>query len=378
MTLIAASGVVIASAALFIVLSGFAGLKEYSLEFSSFVDPDLKVLPSSGKSFSFNASDAEKLLNIEGVQHISKTIEERVVLEFDNKRKLATLKGVDNNYETVTAIDSMVVYGQWFTPQANQIVSGWGISNHLSFGVLDYGKTIRIYVPKPGKGQITSVRAAFNSIKVVNVGVFQINESLDNEIVYSDLETAAYLMNFSDNQISSLEIKTDKNADLEHIKERINSLFPNQFIIKNRTELNDSLNKMLNTENIVVYLIFTLVIIIALFNVIGAIIMMILDKKESLRTLFNLGFTAPHIKQVFFLQGSLMTILGGLIGLFLGFVIIWLQQQFNLVMLTPSLPYPVAIEPMNFVVVILTISILGLFSSKVASSRISKSLIKSY
>lgn len=378
MTLIAASGVIIASAALFIVLSGFAGLKDYSLLFSSFVDPDLKIFPSEGKSFSFDASDTEKLLNIDGIQEISKTIEERVVLEFENKRKLATLKGVDTNYETVTAIDSMIVYGQWFTPKSNQVVSGWGISNNLSFGVLDYGKTISIYVPKPGKGQITSVRGAFNSVRVVNVGIFQINETLDNEIVYSDLETAAYLMNFTDNQISSLEIKTNKDANLERIKKDIAAAFPNKFTIKNRTELNASLNKMLNTENMAVYLIFTLVIIIALFNVIGAITMMILDKKESLKTLFCLGITTPEIKKIFFIQGSLMTILGGLLGLFLGFLFIWLQQQFHLVMLTPSLPYPVAIKPINFVIVVVTISVLGLVASKIASSRISKSLIENH
>lgn len=378
MTLIAASGVIIASAALFIVLSGFAGLKDYSLLFSSFVDPDLKIFPSEGKSFSFDASDTEKLLNIDGIQEISKTIEERVVLEFENKRKLATLKGVDTNYETVTAIDSMIIYGQWFTPKSNQVVSGWGISNNLSFGVLDYGKTISIYVPKPGKGQITSVRGAFNSVRVVNVGIFQINETLDNEIVYSDLETAAYLMNFTDNQISSLEIKTNKDANLERIKKDIAAAFPNKFTIKNRTELNASLNKMLNTENMAVYLIFTLVIIIALFNVIGAITMMILDKKESLKTLFCLGITTPEIKKIFFIQGSLMTILGGLLGLFLGFLFIWLQQQFHLVMLTPSLPYPVAIKPINFVIVVVTISVLGLVASKIASSRISKSLIENH
>lgn len=378
MTLIAASGVIIASAALFIVLSGFAGLKDYSLQFSSFVDPDLKIFPSEGKSFSFDASDTEKLLNIDGIQEISKTIEERVVLEFENKRKLATLKGVDTNYETVTAIDSMIIYGQWFTPKSNQVVSGWGISNNLSFGVLDYGKTISIYVPKPGKGQITSVRGAFNSVRVVNVGIFQINETLDNEIVYSDLETAAYLMNFTDNQISSLEIKTNKDANLERIKKDIAAAFPNKFTIKNRTELNASLNKMLNTENMAVYLIFTLVIIIALFNVIGAITMMILDKKESLKTLFCLGITTPEIKKIFFIQGSLMTILGGLLGLFLGFLFIWLQQQFHLVMLTPSLPYPVAIKPINFVIVVVTISVLGLVASKIASSRISKSLIENH
>jgi lipoprotein-releasing system permease protein len=145
--------------------------------------------------------------------------------------------------------------------------------------------------------------------------------------------------------------------------------------IKNRSQLNSALYKMLNTENIVVYLIFTLVIIIALFNVIGAIIMMILDKKESLQTLFNLGSTTDDIKRIFFLQGSLMTIVGGMIGLFIGFVVVLLQQQFDLVMITPSLPYPVTIKLINFIIVLLTIGGLGIVASKIASSRIKKTLV---
>lgn len=377
MTVIAASGIVIASAALFIVLSGFAGLKNFSLEFSSFVDPDLKLTPVEGKSFVFSEKDSLELADISDIKYYSKTIEERVILEFDGKRKLANIKGVDANYTRVTSIDTMVVSGSWLT-DSNQIVSGWGISNTLSFGVLDYGKSLTIYVPKPGKGQISSVRGAFNSINAVNTGVFHINEDLDNEYVYSNLNTAKYLMNYNDNQISSIELKLTENANEATVRDALTAAFGNRFQIKNRNELNDSLNKMLNTENMAVYLIFTLVIIIALFNVIGALIMMILDKKESLNTLFNLGVDVSQIKNVFFLQGSLMTVLGGILGLVIGFLIVLFQYLFELVMLTPSLPYPVAIKPINFVIVLVTITVLGILASKLASSRINKALVNNF
>lgn len=377
MTVIAASGIVIASAALFIVLSGFAGLKNFSLEFSSFVDPDLKLTPVEGKSFVFSEKDSLALADILDIKYYSKTIEERVILEFDGKRKLANIKGVDANYTRVTSIDTMVVSGSWLT-DSNQIVSGWGISNTLSFGVLDYGKSLTIYVPKPGKGQISSVRGAFNSINAVNTGVFHINEDLDNEYVYSNLNTAKYLMNYNDNQISSIELKLTENANEATVRDALTAAFGNRFQVKNRNELNDSLNKMLNTENMAVYLIFTLVIIIALFNVIGALIMMILDKKESLNTLFNLGVDVSQIKNVFFLQGSLMTVLGGILGLVIGFLIVLFQYLFELVMLTPSLPYPVAIKPINFVIVLVTITVLGILASKLASSRINKALVNNF
>jgi lipoprotein-releasing system permease protein len=375
MTGIAASGIVIASAALFIVLSGFAGLKDFSLEFSSYVDPDLKIVPVEGKSFVLSNDDDASLKNIEGVSSISKIIEERVVLEFEGKKKLATIKGVDENYTHVTDIDSMIIQGSWLEEENNQVVSGGGIAYDLSFGVLDYGKSLSIYVPKPGKGQISSIKSIFNSIEVFNIGIFDINEDLNNEYVYADINTTRYLLSYNPNQISSVEIKLKDGYDENLIKEKIIGVLGDRVEIKNKAQLNSALYKMLNTENLVVYLIFTLVIIIALFNVVGALIMMILDKKESLHTLFNLGATVKDVKRIFFLQGSLMTILGGLLGLCIGFIVVLLQQQFDLVMITPSLPYPVILKMANFAIVLLTIGLLGIVASKIASNRIKKTLV---
>lgn len=375
MTGIAASGIVIASAALFIVLSGFAGLKDFSLEFSSYVDPDLKIIPVEGKSFVLSDSDDTSLKSIEGVSSISKIIEERVVLEFEGKKKLATIKGVDENYTRVTDIDSMIIQGNWLGEGTSQVVSGAGIAYDLSFGVLDYGKSLSIYVPKPGKGQISSVKSIFNSIEAFNIGIFDINEDLNNEYVFANINTTRYLLSYSPNQISSIELKLNEGFDENLIKEKIIGVLGNQFEIKNKAQLNSALYKMLNTENLVVYLIFTLVIIIALFNVVGALIMMILDKKESLHTLFNLGATVKDVKRIFFLQGSLMTILGGILGLSIGFIVVLLQQQFDLVMITPSLPYPVTLKMVNFVIVLMTIGLLGIIASRIASNRIKKSLV---
>ena len=381
MTNIAASGIVIASAALFIVLSGFAGLEDFSLEFSSYVDPDLKIVPAEGKSFLLSDEEDASLKNMVGVSSLSKIIEERVVLEFDGKKKLATIKGVDDNYTDVTDIDSMIVQGNWLAKEnglgegPSQVVSGGGIAYDLSFGVLDYAKSLTVYVPKPGKGQISSVKSIFNSVEAKNIGIFDINEELNNECVYTNIETVRYLLNYNPKQITAVELKLKEGADESLVKDKILDVLGNRVEIKNRSQLNSALYKMLNTENIVVYLIFTLVIIIALFNVIGAIIMMILDKKESLHTLFNLGSTTDDIKRIFFLQGSLMTIVGGMIGLFIGFVVVLLQQQFDLVMITPSLPYPVTIKLINFIIVLLTIGTLGIVASKIASSRIKKTLV---
>lgn len=377
MTAIASGGVIVAAAALLIVLSGFTGLKDYSLQFSSFTDPDLKLLPVEGKSFLFSEDDAFSLSNIDGVDIYSEVIEERVVIKSENKNLLATLKGVDTNFLQVTQMDSMISRGDWILPESNQVVSGEGISYKLSFGVFDFLKPLTLYVPKSGKGQFTSIKSAYNSINVANVGLFNINEELNNEFIFSDIYLAKELLNYSNNQISALELKLKSGVDEDNIRSEIHSVFNNRFTIKNREQLNDKLYKMLNTENLAVYLIFTLVIIIALFNIIGAIIMMILDKKQSLNTLFNLGAETKTIKTIFFLQGSLMTVISGLIGVTLGLLIVWAQLKFELVMLTPSLPYPVGIEFINVVIVLATIFLLGIGASRIASQRITKNLVKS-
>jgi len=377
-TIIAGIGVVLGAASLFIVLSGFAGLKDFTLQFSSIVDPDLKAETAIGKSFVLTHDQTEKLKALKDVALYSKIIEERVIIASDDKNDIVTLKGVDESFQSVTSIDSVIVQGGWFAQEANQVVVGWGVSNTLSLGVLDYSKVLNIYVPKPGKGQITSTNNAFNSIRAINVGVFDINEKINDTYVYGSLDLAQHLLNYDENQITGIEFRLVSGADENTAKEKIQAILGDNVIIKNRSQLNDALYKMLNTENLAVYLIFTLVLIIALFNVIGSIIMMILDKKKTLNTLFNLGATLKDIKRIFFFQGSLMTLVGGLIGIFLGFIIILLQKSFALVMITSSLPYPVTIKFENFLVVFLTISVLGVLASKIASVRITKALVEAH
>jgi lipoprotein-releasing system permease protein len=371
-SIIAAIGVILGSASLFIVLSGFAGLKDFTLQFTSLVDPDLKAIPSSGKHFILSDEDITKLKNIDDVAFYSNIIEERVIVSFNDKSYLASIKGVDEDYQKVNNIDSVIQYGGWLSQNSNEIVVGWGISTNLSFGVLDYAKSVSIYVPKPGKGQITSTKSAFNIVKAVNVGIFDINENLNDTYVFAPISLAKELLKYEPNQISAIEFKLIETANEDEVKAKIQSVLGDKVLLKNRTQLNDTIYKMLNTENLAVYLIFTLVLIIALFNVIGSIIMMILDKKKTLNTLFNLGANLKDIRKIFFFQGTLMSVVGGLIGLFLGLVIIILQEQFSLVMITPSLPYPVSIKLINFILVLITISILGIIASKIASARITK------
>lgn len=374
-TIIAGIGVVVGSAALFVVLAGFAGLKDFSLQFSSYVDPDLKVLAAKGKSFVLDETQEKDVANITEIVSFSKIVEERVVMSSDDKSLIVTLKGVDEDYRQST-IDSILSLGSWMAPKSNQIVSGWGVSNELSFSILDFGKVLNIYVPKPGRGQISSVESAYNSVKAVNSGIFQINETLDNSLIYANIEMAQHLLNYESNELTAIEVALSNPDAFDETRSKIESILGDDVIIKSKFQLNDALYKMLNTEYLAVYLIFTLILIIALFNVVGSIIMMILDKRKNLATLFNLGITVKDIRQIFFLQGSLMSVLGGVVGIVIGSLLVILQKYFGLVMITPTLPYPVSFKIINFVIVAITICILGILASKLASVRISKKLIQ--
>src|SRR5690606_15740039 len=136
-TIIAAVGVILGAASLFVVLSGFAGLKDFTLQFSSIVDPDLKAETATGKSFILSDEDISKLDGIEGILSYSKIIEERVIVGFDEKNYLATIKGVDSNFQRVNSIDSVVIHGEWIEQDSNEIVVGWGIQAHSSMGIVD-------------------------------------------------------------------------------------------------------------------------------------------------------------------------------------------------------------------------------------------------
>ncbi|WP_372754179.1 ABC transporter permease [Mariniflexile sp.] len=377
-TIIAIVGVILGSASLFIVLSGFAGLKEFTLQFSSVVDPDLKAETSQGKSFILTENHISELNRLEDIASYSKIVEERIFIASQDKHTFAIIKGVDEHYQQVVDFDSVIERGGWLEQKSRQIVVGWGISNNLSLGVLDYTNPINIYVPKPGNGQITSINNAFNSINAISVGVFFVNEKLNDTYVFAPIDLAQNLLNYQTNQITALEFKLKEGVDETLAKQRIQAILGDKVIIKNRAQLNDALYKMLNTENLVVYLIFTLILIIAFFNVIGSLIMMMLDKKRSLNTLFNIGVTVKEIRRIFFYQGSLMSIVGGFIGLIISLIIILLQKTFSLVMITPSLPYPVTIKIENLLLVFLTISVLGIIASKIASVRINKALVEAH
>ncbi len=361
--------------ALFVVLSVFSGLKVFSLSFTNEIDPDLKITSTYGKSFLITPEQENQIKKIEGVVLYTKVIEERVLFVFKDKQQVTYLKGVDKNYPVVNDIKKRLFNGDWLKPDTYQVVIGYGISRDFSLGILDFENPLQVFAPKPGKGAIENPEEAFNKTDVLPVGTYSISEDLDSKFVFADLGLAQELLMYKHNQISGLEFDLKNNADENAIGAKLKTIFNNKITIKNRAQLNESLYKMLNTENIVVYLIFTLVIIVALFNLVGALIMMILEKKGNLKTLFNLGTEINSLRKIFLLQGTILSVFGGITGLVLGIILVLLQQHYEFIMLTPTLAYPVVFTLENVVIVMGTIVSLGFMASLIASSRVSKKLL---
>jgi lipoprotein-releasing system permease protein len=376
-TLIAATGVIVAAMALFIVLSGFSGLRDYGLQFTNIFDSDLKILPESGKTITFTKTEEAKLKKIKGIAAYSKVVEERVFLQFKGKNHIAYIKGVDSLYGNVIQLDSIMYYQNWFVPHRHEVVVGLATTAKLSMGVRDYNDLLEIYVPKPGTGQLNILDPsdAFNKESVVVSGVYEVNEQLNGKYIFSDIDFARNLLSLDSTKVSSIEMKLKPNASEKQVRSDLKQIFPKGIVIKNRIQQNDALYKMLNSENLAVYLIATLVVIIALFNVIGSIIMMILDKRKNIKTLYNMGASLREVRRIFFLQGTLMSVLGGLLGIFLGLLAVLAQLKYGFVAITTTLAYPVKLKLINVVVVFATISILGIIASKIASSRVREKLI---
>ena len=298
-------------------------------------------------------------------------------MSYGDKSQVASIKGVDANYLLVNRMDTAVYFGNWVNYDAKYtVVVGSAISTALSIGSYDFLESLKIYVPKPGKGYITNPKTAFNQIGAQTIGIYRLTDDIDKKYIYSNLSLAQDLLSYKPDQISAIELKLTEGSSARDMQDELQASLGNDFEIKTRQQLNSVFYKMLNTENLVSYLVFTLILVIALFNVIGAIVMMIIDKRENLKTLFHLGSSVKNIRKIFVFQGFLLTIFGLFVGLVLAIPFVLLQKKYGFIMITQSLAYPVEFRIINVMVVIFTIVVLGYLAAKIASSRISKKLIE--
>ncbi|MDT8347546.1 MAG: FtsX-like permease family protein [Flavobacteriaceae bacterium] len=362
---------VLGAASLFIVLSGFGGLKNFSLEFTGLFDPDISVFPKLGKHLTVNDGILKQLDSIDGITY-SQIVEDKIYLSYRDAESILTLKGVDSNYHKVVEIEKALALGNWIDPEADhQVVVGAETYTKLNIVLYSLDEQLKIMAPKPGSGQITNLAQAFNSDYLSAVGVYNINDQTNAGMVFGNIDAARYVLSVEPHEVSSIAMSYNSSIINEpELRLKLSNIFKDSVEIKNRIQLNDALYKMLMTENLAVYFIFTLILIIALFNTVGALIITIIEKRKNLKLLYHIGAKMNDLKKIFFLQGIFITVLGGIIGLVIGSILVLLQLQFSLFYITPNLPYPVELSFWNYLIVLATIGVLALITSYIPVQKI--------
>ena len=369
---IALSVVLIATAALLIVLSAFTGLKDFGLSFSNVFDPDFRVEAVQGKVFEIDSVTLASVKQLDGILAVSGIIEDKVFLNYRDKNHVVYLKGVDSTYQKVIECNRFLSSGAWFSKELDEVVIGGGVAQVLSLGVYDYNDFLVLTVPKRS-ASATQLKEPFINKTALVSGIYSVSEELDKKYMFSNLSFARDLFQRKGNVYSSLELKVAPNLNRKQLEEQLRAILKTPIRMRSRTELNAALFKMLNTEQMAIYLIFTLVIIIALFNVVGALIMMILEKRPQLKVLYALGVQPKEIRLIFFYLGGMISWVGGGLGIVLGTTLVLLQRYFPFLYVPgTNFPYPVRLEFQNVAMVLMLLLVLGGLASGWATAQVGK------
>jgi lipoprotein-releasing system permease protein len=339
--------------AFFIVLSVFGGLRQFGLEFTHAFDPDIYIESTSAELFRTNDSVLQAVRQHQKVEVVSATLSQEMMVRFEDRTAFANVIGVDSLFNTVVSGETMV--GEWIAPNTHELVLGIGVLSQLDGAAYDHPEGVILLVPNQKNKSILN-QQPFRAMNATVRGVFQLGETVDETTAFAPLAMVRELLRISPENASALCVKLTPEADDQKVQETLQGALGSNFRVLTKSGRNPALYKMLQTERVAVIGILSLVVLIALFNVVGAIIMTVLEKKENIKTLFQLGAPVTRLQQVFFRQGVLLSGVGGGIGLLVALVLVVLQKTTAFVQIPGSyLAYPVALEWSAFWTVFLVV-----------------------
>ncbi|MDX5326758.1 MAG: ABC transporter permease [Bacteroidota bacterium] len=365
-------GITVGTAAMIIVLSAFNGLEDLVRSFYDTFDPDLKVELVKGKNWQWTDDQAAKLEQVEGIDAYSLVLEEKALLRYRDKEFIATLKGVDGNYLRATQFEDALIRGEFFVQEDTRAaIPGLGVSYHLSLSSKVDRQPIDVYVPRDDFSPMLDPTAAFTTETLNPVGTFSVQPDFDVKYVITPLAFVRGLV--GKDKISAIEVKVAQGADEESVRHSLETVMGSKFTVKTRDEQQATLFRVMKTEGLVTFLILAFILAIASFTILGSLTMLILDKKEDIITLWNLGADERFLKRTFMLEGLLIAGIGAGTGLILGLGIVWAQQNYGLIQLGQGYAmeaYPVALRLMDFVKVMVTVMGISLAITMVATRRL--------
>lgn len=368
-------GVFVGSAALIIILSVFNGFENIVLSMYNTFSPELRIELAEGKAFEPSDPRFSKFKNDKRIINYTEVLQEKALVRYGKSQSIALVKGVSDEYMNgQVSLDSAISSGSFILKEKgeNFAVIGSAIQNYLSVNLNDDFRHLDIYSPRKNAANSLNPADEFNVMSIHPSGVFSVQQEFDNMMIVP-IGFARELLG-EESKVSLIEINTRDDVSVDDLQEEISEILGNDFVVKNRSQQNQLLYKILNSEKWAIFMILTFVLIIAIFNIIGSLTMLVIDKKKDIAILSSLGADNGLIRGIFFIEGMMISMVGCVLGMFAGLMFCLLQQHFGFIkMAGASLlidSYPVGIKGTDFILVFGTVLLVSLIASAI-SSRLS-------
>lgn len=385
---VSAAGVCVVTAAMVIVLSVMNGFSMLVEKMFSAFDPDIRITATTGKSFNTDTDSFEKLRTLANIAVFSESIEETALIEFSDKQVPVMLKGVDENFTELTNIDSIITDGtfsvtDWFDDGSGQptraferCVLGIGLSNQINIGA-HFVSGIKIYAPKR-EGKINTLRPdkSFNRASAFISGIFAVNQSkYDDNYMLVSLPLARELFDYSDTQATAVELRLKDTKNISRTKKEITALLGDGFKVEDRYQQQQDFFRIMQIEKVLTAILLIFILLIASFNIVGSLSMLMIDKQNDTEVLRSLGADDTMLKRIFLYEGWLISLVGAAIGLVLGVLISLGQQHFGWLKLGTGIEYiieayPVQVQAIDILIVCISVLLLGWLAAWIPSRQV--------
>lgn len=351
---IAVTVLTVAAAALIIVLSVFNGIDKMVSERINAYAPDLKILPAKGKTFKMTDSKIQNILKLQDVKAYAGVLEENVLIKSGDRQHIAVVKGVDNNFFKTNNIEKLIISGnQSLAADNRHAIFGVGLAVKLGISI-PAASSLSVWIPDRKNISTANPQSSFKTMHIIPAAIAEVEEEFDRKYLLTSLKTVQRLTDRPPHTVSALEIDARKKANIDDIQKAMSQILGSKYRVKNRHQQYAFLYSVMQSEKLATFLILSFIILIAGFSITGSVIMLIIEKKANMVSLLNMGIKISAVKKIFIMQGMLITVLSGLIGLSLGAAFCILQQKYGFISYSPdgmymSTAYPVKLKLSDFV-----------------------------
>ena len=368
-SIISVCGVALATTALICALSVFNGFTMITEKTFSAFDPQLQIIPAHGKVFDGKNEKIEQIKKLPDIALTSESLEENALVSYDNKQEAVFVRGVSPQFADMAGLRNLIVDGDFLLHEGDVQYSMIGAGLAMNIGVrANFRTPVDIYIPKRNvRVNMANYAAAFSRDETYVGGVFALNqEKYDNQLVLVSLDLMRELLGY-ETEISALDIKVKEGVEVNAVKKEIEKILGKDYLVQNRLEQQAEMYRIVNVEKWVTFLILAIILIIAVFNVVGSLTMLILEKSEDIKILQSLGANNKLICRIFMMEGWLITFVGALAGMIIGLGICLAQQYLGLLKLgNPGAfavdAYPVQVQPFDIFIIFITVSLFGIIA----------------